>query len=52
MLQDIQRGAPTEIDSICGAVVRAGEQTGLATPLNRILYQLVSARAQGARLAN
>ena len=24
MLQDVKRGAPTEIDSICGAVVREG----------------------------
>lgn len=43
MLQDILRGAPTEIDAICGAVVRAGEQHGVPTPLNRILWQLVKA---------
>ena len=48
MLQDLQRGAPTEIDAICGAVVRAGEQTGVSTPLNRTLWQLVRARVEAA----
>lgn len=43
MLQDIERGAPTEIDAICGAIVRAGEQTGVPTPINRTLWQLVKA---------
>jgi 2-dehydropantoate 2-reductase len=43
MLQDIQRGAPTEIDAICGAIVTAGEQTGVPTPVNRTLWQLVRA---------
>jgi 2-dehydropantoate 2-reductase len=43
MLQDIQRGAPTEIDAICGAIVAAGEQTGVSTPVNRTLWQLVKA---------
>ncbi|MBN1145811.1 MAG: 2-dehydropantoate 2-reductase [Anaerolineales bacterium] len=43
MLQDVQRGAPTEIDAICGAIVRAGEQTGVPTPINRTLLLLVGA---------
>jgi 2-dehydropantoate 2-reductase len=43
MLQDIQRGAPTEIDAICGAIVAASEQTGVSTPVNRTLWQLVKA---------
>lgn len=41
MLQDVDRGAPTEIDAICGAVVRAGGETGIPTPLNTRLWQLV-----------
>jgi 2-dehydropantoate 2-reductase len=41
MLQDIQRGAPTEIEAICGAVVRAGEAHGVATPVNALLHHLV-----------
>jgi 2-dehydropantoate 2-reductase len=43
MLQDVRRGAPTEIDVICGAVVKAGEQTGVSTPYNRSLWLLVKA---------
>ena len=45
MLQDVERGGRTEIDSICGAVARAGEQIGVPTPLNRTIWQLVSALA-------
>jgi 2-dehydropantoate 2-reductase len=44
MLQDVQRGARTEIDAICGAVVRAGEQAGVPTPLNRVMWQLLASR--------
>lgn len=43
MLQDIQRGAPTEIDAICGEIVRLGERTGVATPLNRRMWEAVRA---------
>jgi 2-dehydropantoate 2-reductase len=45
MLQDVLRGAPTEIDAICGAIVRAGERHGLATPINRICWELLQAAA-------
>jgi 2-dehydropantoate 2-reductase len=43
MLQDVQRGAPTEIEAINGAVVRAGEQVGVPTPVNYAMWQLVRA---------
>jgi 2-dehydropantoate 2-reductase len=43
MLQDVSRGALTEIDAISGAVVRAGEQAGVPTPVNRVLWGLVKA---------
>jgi 2-dehydropantoate 2-reductase len=43
MLQDVARGAPTEIDAICGAIVEAGERTGVPTSANRTLWQLVKA---------
>ncbi len=43
MLQDIRRGARTEIDAICGAVVRTGERYGVATPFNRTCWQLIQA---------
>ncbi len=45
MLQDVLRGAPTEIDAICGAVVQAGEQTGVHAPINRTLWLLVKSLA-------
>ncbi len=45
MLQDVKRGAPTEIDSICGAVVREGQQHGVPTPLNWAVWNLVRAVA-------
>ena len=47
MLQDVQRGAPTEIDAICGAIVRAGEAAGVETPINKTLLQLVKAKEKG-----
>jgi hypothetical protein len=43
MLQDIERGGLTEIDAICGAVVRAGRHLGVETPVNLRLWRRVSA---------
>ncbi len=43
MLQDVLRGAPTEIDSICGVIVDTGERTGVPTPINRSLLLLIKA---------
>lgn len=42
MLQDLLAGRATETDSIHGAVIRAAERHGIATPMTRALYQLVS----------
>ncbi|KAA3642769.1 MAG: 2-dehydropantoate 2-reductase [Chloroflexi bacterium] len=44
MLQDVQRGAPTEIDAICGAVVEAGKIHGIPTPVNDTMWKLVKAK--------
>jgi 2-dehydropantoate 2-reductase len=44
MLQDITRGAPTEIDAICGQIVKSGEMAGIYTPLNFTLWKLVKSR--------
>ena len=44
MLQDIRRGAPTEIEAICGAIVRQGEKVGVATPINWTLWKLIQTR--------
>jgi 2-dehydropantoate 2-reductase len=43
MLQDVLRGAPTEIDAICGAVVKIGEKQEIGTPLNWACWKLVKA---------
>jgi 2-dehydropantoate 2-reductase len=43
MLQDVLRGATTEIDAICGAVVKAAEKHELATPANWACWQLINA---------
>ncbi len=43
MYQDIQRGAPTEIDAICGAVVNKGWEMGIPTPVNYSMWKLVHA---------
>jgi 2-dehydropantoate 2-reductase len=47
MFQDIQRGTPTEIDAICGAVAQHGAIHDVPTPLNYTCWQLVSALASG-----
>ncbi len=41
MLQDVLRGAPTEIDAISGAIVEMGDQMGVPAPVNRALSMLV-----------
>jgi 2-dehydropantoate 2-reductase len=47
MLQDVLRGAPTEIDAICGAIVKTGQRHGLSTPANWACWQLVKAINRG-----
>jgi len=39
--QDIERGKPTEIDSLNGYIARRGAALGVATPINRTLWALV-----------
>jgi 2-dehydropantoate 2-reductase len=43
MLQDILRGAPTEIDAINGAVVRLAGEKAVRVPINRTVWSLVKA---------
>jgi len=47
MYQDILRGAPTEIDAICGAVVRIGAKVGVPTPVNYAMWKLIQAVVEG-----
>ena len=41
MLQDVLGGRVTEIEAINGMIVHNGEKTGVDTPVNRMLWQLV-----------
>ena len=43
MLQDILRGAPTEIDAINGMVIKQAEERSIPTPINRTVWSLVKA---------
>jgi 2-dehydropantoate 2-reductase len=43
MLQDIERGRPTEIDSINGVIVDEGRRLGVPTPYNRVIWELTRA---------
>lgn len=50
MFQDILRGAPTEIDAICGAVVSAGNTAAIDTPANQHMLALIQAKIAGQML--
>jgi 2-dehydropantoate 2-reductase len=41
ILQSLEKGSPTEIDYINGAVVRGGRQFGVATPVNQTLVAAI-----------
>jgi 2-dehydropantoate 2-reductase len=43
MLQDVLRGAPTEVDAINGAIIRKGKEHKIPTPVNRVIWSLVKA---------
>ena len=47
MLQDMSRSAPTEIEAICGAVVRFGQSLDIPTPINKFLLWAVKTKEAG-----
>ena len=49
MLQDLERGVPTEVDVIDGAVVERGRRCGVATPLHARVVELIHAAERGER---
>jgi 2-dehydropantoate 2-reductase len=51
MLQDVARGAPTEIDALCGAVSEEGRRLGVPTPVNDQLLAAVRALSAGVATA-
>jgi len=51
MLQDIDRGRPTEIEALCGAVVREARRLAVPVPVNEWLWREVKAREAGGTRA-
>ena len=51
MWDDLQRGQPTEVDDLCGAVVRLGRQHGVPTPRNEAMCRLIATHHRGRRLS-
>ncbi len=51
MWDDVQHGRATEIDDLCGAVVRLAAQHGTAAPRNAAMCELVATHRKGARLS-
>lgn len=47
MLQDIERGRKTEIDSINGRIVEIGKKHGIETPINSTLVSLIKGIEEG-----
>jgi 2-dehydropantoate 2-reductase len=41
MLQDVLAKRQTEVDFMNGAIVKSGEQTGIPTPLNKAVWELI-----------
>lgn len=50
MLQDIAAGRRSEIDAICGEIVRLGEAAGVATPVNEALLTLINIVEERSRI--
>jgi 2-dehydropantoate 2-reductase len=44
--QDIQRGKPSEIDSLNGYIARRGAELGISVPINHTLFTLVKLAEQ------
>ena len=49
MLQDLEKGAKTEVDVINGGVVESGLEYGVETPLNEHVVELMHAMERGER---
>ena len=49
MLQDLERGARTEVDVIDGAVVERGQEHDVPTPLHARVVELIHAAERGER---
>ena len=50
MWDDLQKGRTTEIDDLCGAVMRLAQQHGTVAPVNAKLLTMVQSHTAGQRL--
>jgi 2-dehydropantoate 2-reductase len=46
MLQDVEAGRKTEVEAFAGTVIELGRETGVPTPVNRLLYDLIRTMEQ------
>ena len=51
MLVDLEHGRPLEVEWVAGTVCRLGDELGVPTPINRIIYAVLKPHAAGARSA-
>ena len=51
MHADFESGRPTELDALNGAVVRMGQESGVRTPSNRLIYAVLSPLKNGTTRA-
>ncbi|MEM9687409.1 MAG: 2-dehydropantoate 2-reductase [Bacteroidota bacterium] len=49
MLKDVLRNAPTEIDAICGEIIKKGKQYSIPTPVNNIVFNMIKDIESGKR---
>jgi 2-dehydropantoate 2-reductase len=49
MWDDVQHGRTTEVDDLCGAVVRLAQQAGTPAPCNATMCKLIAAHTKGQR---
>ncbi len=50
MHTDLMAGRPLELDALNGAVVRAGREAGVATPVNDVIYAMLKGYQEGSRV--
>src|SRR5579872_406056 len=43
MVQDVERGRPTEIETLTGALIAQADDAGIAVPAHRTVYRLIKA---------
>jgi 2-dehydropantoate 2-reductase len=48
MLQDVDAGRRTELDTFAGSLIREGEALGVPTPINRFLYEAITLLEKGS----